>query len=321
MKIVKEESGEYSDVINSYYNLEKYDDNSTTEVLFQGYNTSRDEFLKDFYKNYDKRVYLNLEAPCAYTTTTTCNDEQSFFTHVYTLCPYTADWLKDKYLTKFIPIPFPYNKESFKFINNYNKVYDVIYMGTLLSEEHFNIIRILKKYNYIHTSLNYNKTNFLKSFLKKILRHENFEPTHINIDSKYKWELLSKCKLSIAINLAPTTQLHNEIIMKHEFWEKNKAFTHLNANIIPQFKPRVIESMVCKCLVLVKFDPWNVIENWFIPGEHFIYWYDLNDLNNKIAEIIANFDNYQEIIENAFQKVKEYEVSEIYKKILSNELY
>jgi hypothetical protein len=75
MKIVTEYSGEYQDMINSYYNLEQYNDDSQTEVLFQGYSTSVNDSLKEQYKNYDKRVYMNLEAPCAYCGTESCNEE------------------------------------------------------------------------------------------------------------------------------------------------------------------------------------------------------------------------------------------------------
>ena len=49
----------------------------------------------------DKKVYINLEAPCAYCSTTSCNDEQEYFSHVYTLCPYTAEWMNKTSKTKF----------------------------------------------------------------------------------------------------------------------------------------------------------------------------------------------------------------------------
>ena len=70
MKIINDTAGEYMDVINSFYELERFDDNSQTDVLFQGYLTSTNNELKEKYKNYNKRTYLNLEAPCGYCSKT-----------------------------------------------------------------------------------------------------------------------------------------------------------------------------------------------------------------------------------------------------------
>jgi hypothetical protein len=306
MKIVAEHSGEYGDVINSFYNLERFDDNSETEVLFQGYATSINSELKEKYKNFNKRTYLNLEAPCAYCSTTNCNDEQEYFTHVYTLCPYTCDWMNKKSSTKFIPIPFPYAKESFESIDyTAEKTYDVIYMGHLLGQEHFKIIDIMKNYNYVHASISGYQAPYT--------------PTHINIQSKLKWDILSKSKVSIAMNLAPINNGHSGFITKYDGWQNNQAFKDLESGYIPQFKPRVIESMVCKTLVLVKYDQWNVIENWFTPNEHFIYWYNLEDLFYKLYHIIHNYKSYQPIVDAAYEKVKEYEIEKIYQKMKNYE--
>ena len=302
MKIVADYSGEYQDMINSYYNLEQYDDDSKSEVLFQGYSTSINNELKEKYKDFNKRIYINLEAPCAYTSTTTCNDEQTYFTDVYTICPYSAKWLNETTNTKFTAIPFPYSKKCFEHIDyNAPKEYDVMYMGHLMCAEHLSIINIMKNYKYIHTSLS--------PF------QEPYNPTHINISSSDKWDLLSKSKVSIAMNLAPLVGDHIPNIMKYNGWEKNEAFKNMSSGYMPQFKPRVIESMMCKTLVLVKYDDWNVIENWFEPNKHFIYWYSLEDLFYKLYHIVNNYKTYQPIVEAAFEKVQEYEITNIYNKI------
>ena len=59
MKIINNTAGEYDDVINSFYELERFDDNSNTDILFQGYSTSVNTELKETYKNYNRRTYLN----------------------------------------------------------------------------------------------------------------------------------------------------------------------------------------------------------------------------------------------------------------------
>jgi len=302
MKIIVNHDGEYNDVVNSYYYLENYCDNSEEEVLFQGYNTSLDPILRERYKEYKKRAYLNLESPCAFCNTTTCAKEQSYFTHVFTICPYTANFLNKIQDTKYIPIPFPYNENNFKNINvNHRKIFDVIYMGTLMDKRHCELIDVMRNFKYIHTAL-------FPTF-------SLYRPTHINIPIEQKWDLLSKSKISVVLNLCPTNPEQIKEIKKNEGWEQNEAFVGLDTNYFPQFKPRVIESMVTKTLVLCKRDQWNVIEKWFEPGKHFLYWDDFSDLKRKIKKIINNFEDYKFITENAHEKVKEYEIKKIFKKI------
>jgi hypothetical protein len=301
MKIVVNYNGEYKDMVNSYYNLESLDDNSKEEVLFQGYNTSRDPKLREEHKTYKKRCYMNLEAPCSFTSTLTSISEQNYFTHVYTLCPYTCDWVNGTTSTKYIPIPFPFNIDSFKDVKYGNKEYDVMYMGTLMNQEHLNIIDVMKNFKYIHTSLSTYRAPYT--------------PTHINVNSGIKWDLLSKSKISVAMNLAPINDRHINTIKRYSGWEGNKAFNNLDKHYLPQFKPRVIESMVCKTLVLVKRDWWNVMEYWFEADKHFIYWDSIEDLKDKITHIINNYEDYQDIIDAAYDKVMEYEINKIFKTI------
>jgi hypothetical protein len=307
MKIVTEYSGEYQDMINSYYNLEQYNDDSKTEVLFQGYSTSVNDTLKEEHKDYENRVYMNLEAPCAYCSTTNCNNEQEYFTHIYTICPYTAEWMNKSSKTKFFPIPFPFNKKSFEHLNyDLPKTNDVMYMGHLLGDEHYRIIDIMRDYKYVFSAVDGNYP-------------PPYQPTHTNIHSSIKWELLAKSKVSIAMNLAPINPLHIQYIKQYPNWEENEAFKSLESGYIPQFKPRIIESMMCKTLVLVKYDEWNVIEKWFTPNQHFIYWHSLEDLYYKLYHIVNNHGMYRPIVDAAYEKVQEYEVNEIYKKIAKYE--
>jgi len=301
MKIVVNSRGEYKDMINSYYDLEAHDDGSETEVLFQGYATSRDRALKEKYENFEKRAYLNLEAPCSFSSTTSSVEEQMYFTHVYSICPYTCDWLNPKGITEFIPIPFPFSAD-FMVDTDVDKVYDAMYMGVLMNGDHKEIIDVLRGFKYVHTSL----TNNVK----------RYRPTHINIRSEKKLGLLAQSRVSVAINMAPINRFHINYIISYNDWRGNEAFTHLHDRYIPQFKPRVIESMICKTLVLVKRDWWNVIERWFTPGEHFIYWDDFNDLADKIADVRDHYSEYEHIVDNAHEKVMEYEINKIYENVI-----
>jgi len=68
---------------------------------------------------------------------------------------------------------------------------------------------------------------------------------------------------------------------------------------------------MCKSLCLVKRDPWNVIENWFKPNEHFLYWETLEELDSLIENIDNDFESYSHIIESASEEVKKYEIKNI----------
>jgi spore maturation protein CgeB len=303
MKVIIDNRSEYSDVLGNYYGLSKHNDDSPDEVFFQGYDTSRNVALKKTFSDYTKKVYLNLESPCSLLTTQTSIEEHSFFTHVLSICPYTSEWLRDKIKTKFIVVPFPISLEMFKDVNT-EKIYDVIYMGTLMNNDHRNIITTIKKHNHIFTSLvNYPTPH---------------NPTHVNVNSKVKWDLLGQTKICVTINQAPFGLDKLKNIKSYDGWENNKALNRIHDGIVPQFKSRVTESMGLKTLNLVKRDEWNVIEEWFTPDVHFIYWDDFEDLDNKIKEISENFDNYKHIIDNAYEEVKKYDMDNIFNNLINN---
>ena len=303
MKIIVDNSGEYKDVMGDYYNLSKYDDSSTESVLFQGYNNARNKERKNKFLSYKKRVYLNLESPISFLTTKTTIEEQSYFTHVYTLCPYTVEWLKEKIDINFISIPFPISLDTFNQFNANEKKYDVIYMGTLMNNFHYAIINCIKKYNHVFTSLfNYPLP---------------YTPTHVNVDSITKWNLLSKSKISVCLNQAPFGLDKISNVKSYPNWQQHKAFSHIEYGIVPQIKSRVTEAMALKTLNLVKRDQWNVIEYWFKPDVHFIYWDNFYDLKEKINHIKENFDQYQEIINNAYNEVKKYDIDYLYLNVIN----
>jgi len=54
--------------------------------------------------------------------------------------------------------------------------------------------------------------------------------------------------------------------------------------------------------MLVKRDPWNVIEYWFEPDKEFVYYDNEEDLPEIINEILSNWQDYEQIVENAFDK-------------------
>lgn len=299
MKIIHDNSGEYQDVINSYYNLEQISDNSKETVLFQGYTTSINEDLKKQYEHFKNRIYLNLESPCAFTSTSSFVEEQKYFTHTYTICPYTLQWLKNIIGIKGQPIAFPYSKKCFENLNLENKDVAGMYMGAILSLDHEMILNILSKRTYFASSL--------------LLYHPKL--THYGLTSDEKWKLLARVKSNVIMNLCPLEDKHKTSIMAYVDYDKNEAFKMLEYNAMPQFKPRVIESMVCKAVCLVRKDPWNVIEKWFTPNEDFLYWNSFEELDFLLDEVDKNYEKYLPIVNSAAKKVENFEIKNIIKLI------
>lgn len=294
---------EYPDVINSYYDLERFDDGITDWALFQGYDASNNRIMRDKCKLISKRVYLNLEAPTAFCSTNNCIEQQKYFSHVYTLCPYTTDFMnKSNAVTKFYTIPFPYREQCFSPYSTDSKTYDVVYMGTAMCKEHIEIIEVMKDYKY----------NFISIY-------PDGNPTLLNVTSQKKWDVLSNTKVTIAMNLCPVGSNHKNWIKSNPNWEQIEAFNNLESGYIPQFKPRVIEAMRLNTLVLVRRDPWNVIEHWFEEGKHFLYWDDIEDLRSKLKQVLEHYDSYSGMIAEANKRVRDFEIDKIYHKMKNGE--
>jgi hypothetical protein len=76
----------------------------------------------------------------------------------------------------------------------------------------------------------------------------------------------------------------------------------LVGNSTPQTKSRYFEAAFCKSLNLMYRDPWNAIEEWFVPGQDFLYWENKEELQFLISDVCLNYDKYLPIVENAYNK-------------------
>jgi hypothetical protein len=89
------------------------------------------------------------------------------------------------------------------------------------------------------------------------------------------------------------------------------------APTIPQLKTRPFEAAFCKSLMICKYDDYKTIEKWFTPNEDFIYYENESELKDVIQEVLDNYDQYQFMIENAYDKAKtEYTTEQFVKKYL-----
>lgn len=307
MKMVKDMSGNYPDCIVTYCDFEKY--LSKYEDLdcafYFGYNSRRhDQINEEMKNNFSSLIFFNQEQPCAYHTEDQgrlSSDISNLFTDVYTICPHTAEW-NNRVLNdgkeKFKPILFPIDKEYL--LDSNNKKWDTVFYGSVCGRDHAEAIDIISKFKYRFMTLGYEYWNPNEK-LDDITRTASLI-TDINLHTFEKWKVLSETKVLPIYNQLYLHDSHVENIKKYERWHENKAWTHLDEKIAPQLKPRVTEAAFFKMLMLVKRDPWNLIEYWFEPDKDFIYFDSNNELEELIRETTTNLDKYQHIVESAYTK-------------------
>jgi hypothetical protein len=92
---------------------------------------------------------------------------------------------------------------------------------------------------------------------------------------------------------------------------------NLVSNGTPQLKSRPFEAAFCKSLMLVYKDNFNIIEDWFTPNEDFLYFNNENQLIEIISDASVNYEKYEKIISNAFEKsVNEYTTEKFIEKYI-----
>jgi hypothetical protein len=323
MKFVKDLSGNYPDCIVTYFNFEEYLENHPDDVaLFLGYNARlHDKIHRSVKEECSSLMFFNGEQPCAYhqwdevpdytefkyhqpNSGYLSSDRYDMFTDIYTICPYTAKWNNELYCggeEKFKPILFPIDRKNL--IPSDHKKWDTVFYGSVCGREHAEAIDIISKFKYRFMTLGpqYWRPN------EKLDNPERLLPlcTDINIHTFEKWKILSETKVVPLYNYLFPHDNHIKNIKKYDNWELNEAWSHLDQKIVPQLKPRVTEAALFKMLMLVKRDPWNVIEHWFEPDKDFLYFDSNDELEDLIRETTTNIDKYQHIVESAYKKAYE----------------
>lgn len=299
MKVISNLIEDTTDGISTTLNLEKFQDNSVSDILFYGINCTQNNIIKEFYKNYNRRVLLNLWNPCEFTVPDNsagdAYQQADYFTESYQICPWTTKWMNEQQNTnkyKFIWHPFDYTYQP----KQTNKIYDCVYFGGLHGPQHYECIDKIKKFNY------------------RFLSQQHYpEVTNFNVSYKEKLNIISQCKINIVYNFIPLRDDLKTNIKKYNNWQQNKAFEHIDTlNIISQLKARLHESALCRTLNLVMRDPWNIIEYFYIPNEDFYYFNNNNELPYLINNILKTWDSHQHIIESAYNKCFNYGAKETY---------
>lgn len=316
MKIFKDLSVEIPDTNSYHWNFEPFESDDGN-ILAVGYNSLSQSDFETCRRNADSKVVLfNNWSPCEYAQRDLKNGVDAIhaedkFDFVLTICPYTAKWRnlnseKKRYIYAF----YPYSADIVP--HQSEKKYDVIYHGGIHGKEHVMAMKAIMKTNYRYLSLDYG----INPLTRRYLRYA----TDINLPFKKKLERIAECKISICFNLIHVSYKHYRNILAYrsalnvggEFFDGLKPY-HLFKNypwigILPQFKTRVHEAAISRCINLVFNDGWNVIEDYYEPGKEFLYFENERDLRDKMDFILKNWDTdyIQNIVDSAYQKATRY---------------
>jgi hypothetical protein len=313
MKVLYNTGGEYGDCIVKHFDLMDYNNDETDKVLFWGWNSVDKDDVKEQYESANKKIFINTVQPCDVINGPIEMLKQSYFDEVFTICPYTAHVLNttpNKISdTIYTPICFPFREKHFNKYKNItiaDKEKDVIYYGNLHHVVYGDLLKSISKFNYAFSTVS--PTLPTEEMANLV--------THFDISSEEKWDLLSKCKINVGFNLLflnPTHISNLKMISNIEAF-KNIDITY-EKRILPQMKTRMIESAACKTLMLMYKDDWNVIEEWFEPNKHFLYWESFEELESLIADITNNYEKYWHIVEAANEHVQQYSIENLINKI------
>lgn len=306
MLIVEDYYGCYSDALERYNNFSLHSRDDDGKVLFHGMGCLEKPTHKAKYKKYDKKAFWNLEHPCAwyhgnkgYAAISANMDK--YFQKIFTICPYTAEWLNSlQNKNVFVPTYHTFNTE-YIVDKKEDKEYDVIYWGGLFHQTHMKFIDAMKDFKYNFLSLGSNEW-------ASTCRGHGYEKyiTHTSVPRKQMWDMIRKTKICLITNHAYLRPDQVENVKSIKNWKKCEAFCDLDNMWVPQYKTRMIESAVSRTLMLVKKNPWKVDSLWFEPENEFVYFEKDEELPALIQHISSNWHQYENIVENAFNKAKNY---------------
>ena len=306
MKVVKNFMGDSHFGVLPYIQPEfdRLSSDSDNSVFFNGVQFIDSPYMTEEYSDYERKTLLAHWSPCEFLVNQNYYylDAYAYFTEVYCVCPFTCDFM-NKYFgeEKFIYIPYPYTNTSVTEFYNYDAT--ACWFGSINGDEHANMIDTIRKFPY----------KYITSQQNTWLHHpyEYNACTHVNLSTDDKLKEVSKTKASLTFN-----KLYKAPGIKLNFGIENnplKIWEHYDKGILPQFKVRTHEIASCKSLILCHKDPWNLIEDFYEEGKHFIYFENFNELEEILNDVDKNIEKYIPIIEAAYEQVQKYSVENIFK--------
>ena len=304
MRIIGDLSAEVPDTNSYHWNLMEKSQDSHDEVLMYGYDTCANPKLHQEYASFRRKIYFNNWAPCEFAQFKdhhgkTALEYDEYFDEIYSICPYTCDWLNSLALGRdYKCIFYPFRKEIVP-QQPPTKEYDVIYHGGIHGSEHALCLMIMKEFNYRYVTMTHHINQMTQRYLPFA--------TNVNLPFTKKLDVVAQSKISICYNFVHVLPQHIPAIKLHKEWGSNLAFSEIGGrNVMPQFKTRIHEAAISRTLNLVQRDRWNIIERYYEPDREFVYFDRADDLRNRIKDVLANWGSYQGVVENAYQKAMNY---------------
>ena len=305
MQVIKRSESGYTQDPTKYFNFSRFTEKVGDYVLIEGafeQATLWDQFSftkKELDEILQKKIIrLEFEEPNKFFIGDDPNTYDHQFYKIYTLCPYTTEWLnkKQKAPHRRQPIFFPFNEEYIP--KPVKKISDIVYTGHIVSNKLMNDLETMTHFNYRFVS-------------------NSKHPWVTNHSASYeeKMQLIAQSKITLVQNLLYPKPYHILFIWKISDYHKNEAFKLIPPRtqpwriftdkniVVPQLKSRVFEAAFGRSLILCKHDPFNIIERYFEPNKEFVY-YEEGKLDEKINEILHNYKKYEVVIERAFNRAK-----------------
>lgn len=285
MEIIKKYTITHDDPLY-HLGFEDFEDKTGDFYFFLGqalYNEHRSGNINSFLR-FDKPWYgLTLEEPnfCTHGTDLGADQHTNVlkrFDKIFTIDQSIAEVYKNR-----TSVFFPFNEKYIP--KSCGHDYDIIYTGSIGQLYFQQMVQAIKPFNYACVSISNNPL-----------------VTHNNVNYKEKINLISRSKITALHNLV---FVHPSDIPRYKnfpHYEKIESFKHIDKGLLPQIKSRTFEAAFSRSLMLCQYDHFNVIEKFFTPEEHFIYFKDFNDFNDKVTYILANYDMYIPMIERAYNR-------------------
>lgn len=294
--------GQCHDGTNTYLGLQDFSE-SSDQVLFYGLNSTVNIGFRQKYKDYKRKILLDLWSPCSFVGPKDGLGQNHFgqlrwFDQVYSICPYTVKWTNNFLRSqKMKYCYYPLNHQKIQPTDK-SKQYDVCFVGGIHGSQHAQRIDIISKYNKLF-----------------ITQSNHGWRTHRNLLNTQKIKLIAKAKIGLCYNLLYLGPQHVWHANAYNGISQNQAFRLYNSFILPQFKSRVHQFALCKTLILCKKDPWNVIQGFYTPQQDFIYFNNNGQLSDIIQKILSSYGDYEQTIQNAYKKAKKYTSQNLIKMI------
>lgn len=305
MKIIKNFAGDppYGVIPYLQKEFEKFNKEDSDVAFFNGVEFIDNKGLRDSYKEYRRRILFAHWSPCEFTLSKDYFyfDAYDFFTDVYCVCPFTCKFMNEYFGgEKFKYIPYPYTNYSVTDFGKYDSL--VSWFGSICGQDHISAIETIKDHKY----------KFITSQQNTWMYHpyEYNLCTHVNISTEQKLIEVSRCKSSLTFNkLYMSPRSINNIRHKSLI---HKAFQYFDSKaIMPQFKVRTHEIASCKSLILCFKDEWNLIEDFYKKDEDFVYFSNFGELRDILEDVEKNFEKYESIINNAYNRVQNFSVENV----------